>query len=90
VHKDIARRFEECKSRDQLGQRGLLTAFLESPEILPMPAHVTRVALAAPRYGLSFSNPGASEEVLLRNVLQLRFYAILETCGVDGWHYIRS
>jgi hypothetical protein len=48
-------------------------------------------ALADPRFGLSFSNPGASESVLLRNaLLQLRFYAILEACGTDGIPFVRG
>jgi hypothetical protein len=55
--------------------------------ILP-PRHA---ALAAHRFGLSYSNSDASEEVLLRNALmQLRFYAILESCGVDGIEFVRA
>jgi hypothetical protein len=47
-------------------------------------------ALADPRFGLACSNPNASEEVLLRNALiQLRFYAILESCAVDGIPFVR-
>jgi hypothetical protein len=48
-------------------------------------------ALAHPRFGLASSNPNADEEVLLRNALmQLRFYAILESCGVDGIEFVRQ
>ena len=51
---------------------------------------VTRGApLAAARFGLASSNPGAEDAVLLRNaLLQGRFDAILEAAAHDGLPFV--
>lgn len=48
-------------------------------------------ALSKSRFGLSWSNPHAKEDVLLRNaLLQGRFYAILESAAQDGIPFVRQ
>lgn len=69
----------------------LTNALSENAETVIKNETMTRAALSAPRFGLSWSNPNAKEDVLLRNaLLQGRFYAILESSAVDGLPFIRE
>lgn len=50
-----------------------------------------QASLAAPHFGLSWSNPSADEGALLRNALvKARFDAILESAAVDGVDFVRQ
>ncbi|MDD5336206.1 MAG: hypothetical protein PHS32_20920 [Rhodoferax sp.] len=56
---------------------------------MTIPYKRVRASLAAARFGLASSNPGADEAVLLRNaLLQGRFDAILEAAAHDGLPFV--